>query len=62
MDDDLEQRIRVRAFHLWENAGYPDGRDEEFWTKARELELGLTQPAEVEEVPPMANPAQFAGF
>ena len=62
MEDDLEQRIRVRAFHLWENAGYPDGRDEEFWMKARELELGLTQPAEVEEVPPMAYPAQFAGF
>ena len=62
MDDDLEQRIRVRAFHLWENAGYPEGKDEEFWMKARELELGLTQPAEIEEVPPMANPATFAGF
>jgi hypothetical protein len=28
---DLEQLIRERAYLLWEQAGCPDGRSEEFW-------------------------------
>jgi hypothetical protein len=34
----LEERIRQRAYHLWEAAGKPHGRDHEFWERARELE------------------------
>jgi len=26
-----EDRVRERAYHLWEDAGRPDGRDDEFW-------------------------------
>lgn len=33
-----EDAIQVRAYHLWEEAGRPDGRDEEFWARAAELE------------------------
>ena len=33
-----EQKIRKRAEELWENAGKPVGRDEEFWGKA-EIEV-----------------------
>ncbi|CCD84300.1 conserved protein of unknown function [Bradyrhizobium sp. ORS 285] len=31
---DLQHRIRERAHHLWEQAGCPDGRDDEFWHQA----------------------------
>jgi hypothetical protein len=34
-----DDEIRVRAHQLWEQAGKPDGRDEEFWHQAeRELQ------------------------
>ena len=34
----LEDRIRTRAHQLWELAGRPEGREEEFWHEAeREL-------------------------
>lgn len=35
---DLEDRIRARAHLLWDAAGRPEGRDEEFWLAA-EAEL-----------------------
>ena len=31
---DHEQQIRQRAHRLWEEAGCPEGRDEEFWERA----------------------------
>lgn len=34
-----EEQIRQRAHELWEEAGRPDGRDQEFWRRAeRELQ------------------------
>jgi hypothetical protein len=33
--DDHEDRIRRRAYHLWEEAGRPEGRSDEFWHAAR---------------------------
>jgi hypothetical protein len=36
---DIDERVRERAYLLWEQAGGPDGRSEEFWFRARhELE------------------------
>ncbi|GAB5097170.1 DUF2934 domain-containing protein [Caballeronia sp. HLA56] len=36
MEDHKEQdRIRRRAYELWEREGSPDGRAEEFWEQAR---------------------------
>ena len=32
-----EARIREVAYRLWEEDGRPDGRDVEFWERAREL-------------------------
>jgi hypothetical protein len=29
-----EERIRERAHKLWQEAGEPDGRHNEFWTRA----------------------------
>jgi len=38
MTDSMEDRIRTRAHQLWELAGRPEGRDDEFWREAeREL-------------------------
>ena len=39
---DEAERIRVTAYHLWEQAGCPEGRAEEFWALAREIETGPT--------------------
>jgi hypothetical protein len=32
---DLAERIRMRAYHLWEQAGRPQARSDEFWYQAR---------------------------
>jgi hypothetical protein len=37
-----EVRIRLRATQLWEQAGRPTGRDEEFWLEA-ELQISLEE-------------------
>ena len=35
--DDLEERIRQRAYKLWEEEGCPEGRADSHWDKAAEL-------------------------
>jgi hypothetical protein len=30
-----EERIRERAYHLWEQDGAPEGHADEYWDKAR---------------------------
>jgi hypothetical protein len=38
-----EEQIRVRAHELWQQAGKPEGRDDEFWRQAeKELAQGAT--------------------
>ncbi|MDO9712693.1 DUF2934 domain-containing protein [Paracraurococcus lichenis] len=38
IDVERERRIRERAYFLWLEAGCPDGKDIEFWTRAQTLE------------------------
>ena len=57
--DHFEQ-IAARAYSLWESAGYPDGRDQEFWFAAenelRDEGAFETLPDyESEIVPPLAS-------
>jgi Protein of unknown function (DUF2934) len=33
---DTEQRIRERAYQLWQEAGEPEGRDQEFYYLAEQ--------------------------
>ena len=33
----IEQRIRERAYRLWEVEGRPAGREDEYWNRAQEL-------------------------
>lgn len=41
MEKKDENRLRVRAYELWEAAGKPEGQDEIFWRAAeRELNEG----------------------
>ena len=35
----LEQAVRERAYLLWEKAGCPEGRAEEYWHRARDQHL-----------------------
>ena len=35
---DREHRVRVRAYHLWETEGRPEGREAEFWHRAAEID------------------------
>ena len=34
---ELDDRIRARAYALWEAEGRPEGRSEEYWHRAQEL-------------------------
>jgi hypothetical protein len=43
-DPDREQRVRERAYHLWEADGKPHGHDVEYWERAREL-VGMEESA-----------------
>lgn len=43
MEISTDQRIRERAHQLWEAAGSPEGREQEFWYQAeRELKGDLS--------------------
>src|SRR3978361_2271711 len=55
-DPDREQRVRERAYHLWESDGRPHGRDVEYWERAREL-VGMEESAGSGLLPnPMTEP------
>ncbi len=43
---DHEQRHRELAYRLWEEAGYPHGRSDEFWYTALEILMAESRPAE----------------
>lgn len=55
-DPHREHRIRERAYHLWEHDGRPQGRDLEYWERAREL-VGMEESRGAGELPnPMTHP------
>jgi Protein of unknown function (DUF2934) len=59
---DIEEAIRRRAYELWEHAGSPHGRSDEFWHAAR-LELGAkeTLDEKIDELgPPIVEPPVIA--
>lgn len=54
MSDDkaaFEQRIRDRAYALWEADGQPDGTPDEYWYRARRdlLDEGETNPGSLDD-------------
>jgi hypothetical protein len=36
----IQERVQVRAYDLWQQAGNPQGRSEEFYAAESELEYG----------------------
>src|SRR5271157_3934624 len=60
--DDIEHVIRRRAYELWEQAGCPEGRSDEFWHAARaEIEGEGADRAPVDELgPPIEEPPEVA--
>lgn len=40
MQDGFDQRVRDTAYFMWESEGRPEGRDQEYWHRAREACLG----------------------
>jgi hypothetical protein len=51
---DMEQRIRERAYHLWNDAGRPEGDADAFWLSAQReiLTESLSQVANVKSKEP----------
>jgi Protein of unknown function (DUF2934) len=47
----VEQRIRERAYRLWELEGRPEGKQDEYWKRAQELIQDETKSA----YPPSAS-------
>jgi hypothetical protein len=55
-NESRQQRIRERAYHLWEADGGPHGRELEYWERAREL-VGMEEHPHAAELPnPMSLP------
>jgi hypothetical protein len=53
---DREEKIRQRAYGIWEKEGYPHGHDQDHWHRAaREVES--TTPAQPEMIPQAATAA-----
>ena len=61
-DPDREQRIRERAYHLWEADGSPEGGDLEYWERARAL-VGMSESSDAGQkpVPSPDDPAVIVG-
>ena len=59
---DIEEAIRRRAYELWEHAGRPEGRNEEFWHAARvELNGEETLDEKIDSLgPPVVEPPVVA--
>jgi hypothetical protein len=58
MEDQKEQdRIRRRAYDLWERQGSPEGRAEEFWEQAKSIlaEVDLQSASTASESPSDPN-------
>ena len=49
-DPARENRIKERAYHLWEADGGPHGRHDEYWERAREL-VGMEDSAGAAQLP-----------
>lgn len=56
-DPAREERIKARAYHLWEADGRPHGRHDEYWERAREL-IGMEESAGAGQLP---NPSTVPG-
>jgi len=52
MSNPSESEIRARAYELWERAGKPEGREDEFWQRAEQDLRETEQLREIATEPP----------
>ncbi len=57
IDEAQAQRIRERAYHLWQADGCPDNQDQEYWDRAETL----TRMEEAPHAGELPNPATHPG-
>jgi hypothetical protein len=58
MTNPSEEQIRARAYELWEEAGKPEGRDDEFWQQA---EQALRATEELRNIATSPPPTEWPG-
>lgn len=64
MDTTDEEKIRARAYAIWEREGYPQGREHDHWIQAREeliAEKVIGEGASAEPAGEFAPPAAQTG-
>lgn len=49
MDSNIAEKIRVRAYQLWQQASEPDGSEQEFWLQAEQEHFWLRAEQESNE-------------
>ena len=49
-----ETQIRSRAYELWEQAGRPGGREDEFWRQAEQMLKETEELGDIATAPPPA--------
>lgn len=63
---DPETSVRERAYFLWERAGRPEGRAEEFWAQAQRDEARAMVEARIDEEArdsfPASDPPSHVGI
>jgi len=61
MEESMEAQIRIRAHELWELAGKPDGRHDEFWHEAeRDIKREMEDLSSIAQRPePMSFPQDY---
>lgn len=52
VETSADERIRARAQQLWEQAGRPEGRQDEFWYQAQQDIREMEKLREQAEAPP----------
>jgi hypothetical protein len=65
--DELKRRVRERAYFLWERAGRPVGRADEFWQQAVDEDARVAEEEqrideEAQESFPASDPPSHTGI
>jgi Protein of unknown function (DUF2934) len=55
-NNEVEQRIRERAFEIWIEEGQPDGKDKEHWERAEAEIIEQKTPEEQPAPEPLPGP------
>ena len=61
MDTEWEELMRVRAYHLWEQAGRPEGSEAAFWAEAERQMRAEASPASTAGTETWTDPGGSVG-